>query len=81
MKTALIIARLVIAIILGWPLTYAPVLITAQFGLHSWGYAHLGIPLILYPFTIWLVYVLFGFFPVFKKQLGNEAKQNEMPQA
>ncbi len=48
----------VIAVCLGWPLTFAPLLITEPLGImHGWGYAHLGLPLLLYPLTEWLVYV------------------------
>jgi hypothetical protein len=68
MKAALILVRLAASVVLGWPLTFAPVLVTATFGLNAWGYAHLGIPLFLYTFAVWLVYALLGSITPFKKR-------------
>ena len=66
MKIALVLIRLALAALIGWPLTFAPVLILAPFGMHAWGWAHTGLPLVLYPLAIWLTYFVLGFVPPFK---------------
>jgi hypothetical protein len=74
-KTVRIVTRLVIAILVGWPLTFAPVFVTEPLGImHAWGYAHSGLPLVLYPFAVWLVFALLGHFPGLKV-LQSQAKE------
>jgi len=54
MRALCVIARLLISVVAGWPLEFAPVLITEPLGLlNGWGYAHSGLPLFLYPVAIW----------------------------
>jgi hypothetical protein len=72
MKAVQLIIRIAIAIFLGWPLTFAPVLFTEPLGLHGWGYAHLGLPLLIYPFAAWFVYVLLGLLPIYKKPAQSD---------
>ena len=67
MNVLRILIRLALSIVVGWPLAFAPVLVTEPLGImHGWGYAHSGLILLAYPLAVWLVFVLLGRIPGLK---------------
>lgn len=71
MRALTVVLRLLIAIVTGWPLALAPLVLSGHFGSGFWGAAHSGLPLLLYPVAVWVVYLLLGLIPPFKSKDHN----------
>jgi hypothetical protein len=76
MSAIRVVTRLALSIVFGWPLTLAPVLVTEPLEIiHGWGYMHSGLPLIIYPLAVWLLFYLLGRVPDFMSKKSPAKEQ------
>jgi hypothetical protein len=61
----------------GWYLLFAWVALLVPFGMHAWGFFHLGLPILLFPINAIVVYRVLGYVPPFKTPKATPSETSE----